>query len=357
MNGYNKQYITRADFQSLTSVRIPYTGFIKGEGYAYTAFGFIPPAHQQRVSAPNRVPYNLSYNQTTLTQYIDKSPEAQVRSLNIQPDDLVKLLVTKRPGGGYNINMGNGHYEQVSAESKLISTITDTPTGWKYEIGYFDKATGKGKTSSGLLREMHITFASTADQMPSLEIPGEINLSASKVLMELPTKEQVVQKRTFWQPYGWIFTDRNGTAPMDATPFRAHKTYILSDALLWISLIGSMSRPRANNRSTNFWAWFGKFFGKVEEVGSVSTGKEFYKSECNNKPDTGKGWTADPDSAAWSELVYSNPNTLDLIKYYKGSYSDYLNRVRINEITKQQKDSLNNLYPVGKTKTNFWRND
>ncbi len=276
MNGYNKQYITRADFQSLTSVRIPYTGFIKGEGYAYTAFGFIPPAHQQRVSAPNRVPYNRSFNQTTLTQYIDKSPEAQARSLNIQPDDLVKLLVTKRPGGGYNINMGNGHYEQVSAESKLISTITDTPTGLKYEIGYFDKATGKGKTSGGLLREMHITFASTADQMPPLEIPGEINLSASKVLMELPTKEQVVQKRIFWLPYGWIFTDPNGTASSDATPFRAHKSYVLSDALLWISLIGSMSRPRANNRSTNFWAWFGKFFGKVEEVGSAVSPKEAY---------------------------------------------------------------------------------
>jgi hypothetical protein len=286
MKGYNKRYITLADFQSLASVRIPYTGFIKGEGYAYTGFGSIPPVHQQRVSPPNQVPYNQSFQQTTLSQYIDRSPEAQVRSLNLQPEDLVKILVTKRPAGGHTINMGHGHYAQVSAQSEIIRKITDTPSGLKYEIGYFDQSTGKRETTSGYLREMHLTFASTANQMPPLEKPGEINLSTSKALMEIPTKEQVAQQKTHWQSHGWIFTDPNGTAPMDATPYRAHKTYFFPDALSWISLIGGMARPRVNNRSTNFWARIGQFFGRVDDVGSLSSPREQYGVESEAILDT-----------------------------------------------------------------------
>ncbi|WP_062128607.1 hypothetical protein [Geofilum rubicundum] len=73
MKSYNKRYISRADFHALQSLRIPYTDFVKGVGYAYTSFGFIPPAHQHRVSALTRVPYTQSYQQTTITQLVDTS--------------------------------------------------------------------------------------------------------------------------------------------------------------------------------------------------------------------------------------------------------------------------------------------
>ncbi|GAO27660.1 hypothetical protein [Geofilum rubicundum] len=251
------------------------------------------------------MPYNQSYQQTTITQLVDTSPEAQVRSLHLQPDDLILLLVTKRPGCGNNLNLGNGRIEQLSADCELIREITDTPTGMKYKIGYINKATGKQATTSGYLRDMHITFASNTDQISPLEIPGEINLTASQVLLELPTQEKQARQQTSWQYYGWIFTDPNGTAPMDATPFRAHKTYILSDALSWISLIGSMSRPRANNRSTNFWAWFGQCLEKLGDMGSVSAPREAYGVESEAIPDTissqnkesnkYKGWIRTPE--------------------------------------------------------------
>ncbi|GAO27888.1 hypothetical protein JCM15548_14754 [Geofilum rubicundum JCM 15548] len=71
---------------------------------------------------------------------------------------------------------------------------------------------------------------------------------------------------------------------MDATPFRAHKTYILSDALSWISLVGSMARPRANNRSTNFWAWFGQCLEKLGDMGSAMAPREAYGEESEKTP-------------------------------------------------------------------------
>ncbi|GAO31490.1 hypothetical protein [Geofilum rubicundum] len=312
MKSYNQRYISRADFHALQSLRIPYTGFVKGVGYAYTSFGFIPPAHQHRVSAPTRVPYNQSYQQTTITQLVDTSPEAQVRSLHLQPDDLIQLLVTKRPGGGHNLNLGNGRIEQLSADCQIIREITDTPTGMKYKIGYINKATGQEETTSGYLRDMHITFTNTTNQIAPLEIPGEINLTASQVLMQLPTQEKQARQQTSWQYYGWIFTDPNGTAPMDATPFRAHKTYILSDALSWISLIGSMSRPRSNNRSTNFWAWFGQCLEKLGDMGNASAPREAYSNE-SQAPTYNR-----PDSIA---TPWIRPN--GDINYFKGKVGEY----------------------------------
>jgi hypothetical protein len=172
MKSYNKRYISRADFHALQSLRIPYTGFVKGLGYAYTSFGFIPPAHQHRVSAPNRVPYNQNYQQTTITQLVNSSPEAQVRSLHLQPEDLIQLLVTKQPGGGHNIHLGNGRVVQLSADCEIIREINDTTTGMKYKIGYINKATGKQETTSGYLRDMHITFANTFGQMQNPEASG-----------------------------------------------------------------------------------------------------------------------------------------------------------------------------------------
>ena len=102
--------------------------------------------------------------------------------------------------------------------SQLIRKITDTPHGLKYEIGYIDKTTRKGETTSGLLREIHITFAHTAEQIAPLEIPGEINLTASKIIIDLP-------------------------------------------------------------RSTNFWGCFGKGIDKLGDMGSVSSPREAYGVE------------------------------------------------------------------------------
>jgi hypothetical protein len=324
MKSYNKRYISRADFHALQSLRIPYTGFVKGVGYAYTSFGFMPPAHQHRVSAPARVPYNQSYQQTTITQLVDSSPEAQVRSLHLQPDDLIQMLVTKRPGGGHNLHLGNGRIVQLSPDCELLREITDTPTGMKYKIGYINKATGKQETTSGYLRDMQITFANTTSQIAPLEIPGEINLTASQVLLELPTQEKQARQETFWLPYGWIFTDPNGAAPMDATPFRAHKIFILSDALSWISLIGSKTRNCANSRSTNFWAWFSQGLEKLGDMGSAMAPREAYGVESETQQ---------------SKRTFDNPiqkiDSID-IHYFGGGierHYRYLNKINGDTIT------------------------
>jgi hypothetical protein len=174
MKSYNKRYISRADFHALQSLRIPYTGFVKGAGYAYTSFGFIPPAHQHRISAP---------------------------------------------------------------------------------------------------------------------------------------------------------TDPNGTASSDATPFRAHKTYILSDALSWISLIGSMSRPRTNSRSTNFWAWFSQGLEKLGDMGSAMAPREAYSNE-SQAPTYNR-----PDSIA---TPWIKPN--GDINYFKGKVGEYPN-IR-SQITEKEFDEL-----------------
>jgi hypothetical protein len=176
---------------------------------------------------------------------------------------------------------------------------------------------------------MGVRIKQNVQQITPLEIPGEINLTASQVLLELPTQEKQARQKTFWQPYGWIFTDPNGAAPMDATPFRAHKIFILSDALSWISLIGSKTRNCANSRSTNFWAWFSQGLEKLGDMGSAMAPREAYGVESE------KNYTKAEDIKETKNINRNDSITINVALKFHEKDSVLLREKRIHKNTRQ----------------------
>jgi hypothetical protein len=160
--------------------------------------------------------------------------------------------------------------------------------------------------------------------------------------MELPTQKKQARQQTSWQPYGWIFTDPNGTASDDATPFRAHKTYILSDALSWISLIGSMSRPRTNNRSTNFWAWFGQCLEKLGDMGSAMAPREAYGVDADGFGEERKT-ELKFDSIKNLEYLYNLQRVCYDTLYLKTSIKNF-NKSKGIKISKEEWEKLEKLW-------------
>lgn len=359
MPRFNNRFIDAETYAFFKRIRMPYTGFVKGKGYAYTHANTVFPAHQCAVTPPTMVPYNQAHCQTVLFQYMNTSPDAIARSYNLSKEDLVRTVVRRRPGGGLTVNWGNGSFKQFEVGTVMNARIHETNGRLAFEI-VFKPLDGKTEKLTGFVSDMPRVFGKHSSDMP-LDIPGEHNFSTSDVAAslfdeKLPADKAAVKTRSsYTQSFGYIFTDPSGTAAPDASPFRARHTAEFPDALSWFALFGSYGRPWANSRGTNFWGNFGKSIEKLSEVGESVKPEEVYGPGAigNEAPQTPT--PSPPDSAAWQVSFYSGRDLPDSTKFYIGSYQDFLNNFNVNEISKQQKDSLNRLYPSGRWSMNFWK--
>ena len=280
MPRFNNRFIDAETYAFFKKIRMPYTGFVKGKGYAYTHANTVFPAHQCAVTPPTMVPYNQAHCQTVLFQYMNTSPEAIARSYNLSKEDLVRTVVRRRPGGGLTVNWGNGSFKQFEVGTVMNARIHETNGRLAFEI-VFKPLDGKTEKLTGFVSDMPRVFGKHSSDMP-LDIPGEHNFSTSDVAAslfdeKLPADKAAVKTRTpYTQSFGYIFTDPSGTAAPDASPFRARHTAEFPDALSWFALFGSYGRPWANSRGTNFWGNFGKSIEKLSEVGESVKPEEVY---------------------------------------------------------------------------------
>ncbi|HHU57586.1 MAG TPA: hypothetical protein GXZ39_04760 [Bacteroidales bacterium] len=280
MPRFNNRFIDAETYAFFKKIRMPYTGFVKGKGYAYTHANTVFPAHQCAVTPPTMVPYNQAHCQTVLFQYMNTSPDAIARSYNLSKEDLVRTVVRRRPGGGLTVNWGNGSFKQFEVGTVMNARIHETNGRLAFEI-VFKPLDGKTEKLTGFVSDMPRVFGKHSSDMP-LDIPGEHNFSTSDVAAslfdeKLPADKAAVKTRTpYTQSFGYIFTDPSGTAAPDASPFRARHTAEFPDALSWFALFGSYGRPWANSRGTNFWGNFGKSIEKLSEVGESVKPEEVY---------------------------------------------------------------------------------
>src|SRR5690554_7095362 len=122
MPRFNNRFIDAETYAFFKKIRMPYTGFVKGKGYAYTHANTVFPAHQCAVTPPTMVPYNQAHCQTVLFQYMNTSPDADRKSTRLNSSHVrisyaVFCLKKKKKK-----NITNSHPNQKNSTRRSISS-------------------------------------------------------------------------------------------------------------------------------------------------------------------------------------------------------------------------------------------
>lgn len=134
MGNYNKSIISFADFQTLQSWKIPYTGFVKGVGYTYPEY------------FPVEIPRDFSVGNPTWGelickpfsfQVIDSSPEAVFRSMNYTTEEIIDKIKTVNGDGTVTFTIGNDSITVPVNNYRIQVTIDEFPE-YSIKVGIED---------------------------------------------------------------------------------------------------------------------------------------------------------------------------------------------------------------------------
>jgi hypothetical protein len=121
------EIISKEQYEYCLTNNIPYTGYIKGVGYASLIYGNILPPTYGLFNPPGRMSsYNDTFCMPFYSAVIESSPYLIAKSYDINTEDVVQALTTISKGY-ISVYLGKGQGVTVPVdESTVIINLTDT---------------------------------------------------------------------------------------------------------------------------------------------------------------------------------------------------------------------------------------